>query len=101
MTRVAPTIVLAALLCAPQGFAGGERGEDLEALLVGAEEVQRRDLASWREFRFQREVVRRSLDDDSREKKREFLLFLIRPRLTARDSTSTWCCSTGNGRRSG
>ncbi len=79
MTRVAPTIVLAALLCAPQGFAGGERGEDLEALLAGAEEVQRRDLASWREFRFQREVVRRSLDDDSREKKREVLLFLIRP----------------------
>ncbi len=80
MTRVVPAIVMAVLLCALQGIAaGGARGEDLEVLLAGAEAVQRRDLASWREFRFQREVMRRSLGDNSREKKREVLLFLVRP----------------------
>lgn len=80
MTRKGATVLLAALFFISHRPAVGTETVDLERLLEQAERVQQRDLASWQGYRFQREVVRRSLNSGLRETEREILWFIVRPR---------------------
>lgn len=74
---VALTAALASTVRTP---AVGAEDVDLGRLLEDAKRVQQHDLAAWQRYRFQREVVRRSLDVQLRETKREVLWFIVRPK---------------------
>ncbi|MEZ5330956.1 MAG: hypothetical protein R2991_02630 [Thermoanaerobaculia bacterium] len=81
MNRAGAAVALAAALVGVVHTpAVGAQDVDLGRLLADAKRVQQNDLAAWQRYRFQREVVRRSLDAQLRETKREDLWFIVRPK---------------------